>query len=247
MGRRPTIALSCQRREPGNAFKLEPGLAIVSYYTDAVWRAGGLPVPLFPTGDPDSDAAEVLDSADGVILIGGYDIDPARYGQPAHEATQIADPALEEFELALLRHSLERRVPVLAICRGLQLLNVAFGGTLHQHITEDDDFESHGVPYGGGGTTNEYRVEPGSRLAGLVGTRTSGRCHHHQAVDRIGEGLVVVARTDDGTVEGLELESPEDRWLTSVQWHPEETAATQADSQALFNGLVDASTPARLL
>jgi len=245
MARRPTIVLSCQRREAGNVFKLEPALAIVSFYTDAVWRAGGLPVPLLPIDDAEPDADEVLDSADGVIVIGGYDVDPQRYGQEPDPTTDVAEPLQEAFELALIRRSLERSIPLLAICRGLQLLNVLHGGTLHQHITGAAGFDAHGIPFGGGGTANDFTVEPGSRLGSVVGPTTSGRCHHHQAVDRVGDGLVVVARTADGSVEGLELAEPGDRWFTSVQWHPEETAESQTDSQTLFDALVAASRPIR--
>ena len=234
---RPLIALTCQRRAPGNVFKLEPALAIISDYLDAVWRAGGLPVPVFPLGDPTTNAADVLDNVHGVIAIGGLDVDPARYGQEPHETAMPAPSDQEDFELALMEAALERKVPLLAICRGTQLLNVALGGTLHQHITGTADLQAHGIPNGGGGTTNEYALTEGSLAQQVMGARPSGRCHHHQAVDDVAPSLVVTGRTDDGTVEVLELAEPAG-WMLAVQWHPEETAANDAANQALFDELV---------
>jgi putative glutamine amidotransferase len=242
---RPLIALTCQRLEPGRVWKLEPALAVISDYVDAIWRAGGFPVPVFPLGEPAVEAAEVLDHADGVILIGGFDVDPTRYGQPPHERTQPAPVDQEEFELALLRSALERGTPTLCICRGVQLLNVAWGGTLDQHIGGQAGRDPHGIPNGGGGHSNAIKLEPGSLADTVMGTdgragEVVGRCHHHQAVADVAPGLVVTGRTADGTVEVIERAEP-GSWLLGVQWHPEETAATDPQNQALFDHLVTAA------
>lgn len=244
--RRPVIAVTCQRRDPGAVFKLEPSLVIISDYLDAVWRAGGLPVPVFPPGiDSDTTAAElardVLAQADGVIAIGGLDVDPARYGEEPHSATMAAPSDQEQFEAALITAALEAGTPLLAICRGMQLLNVVLGGTMYQHITGADGFDAHGIPNGGGGTTNDYRFDADSLVAEVMGGETaSGRCHHHQAVAEVADGLIVTGRTADGNVEVLELAEP-NSWMLAVQWHPEETAATDPQNQGLFDGLVRAA------
>jgi gamma-glutamyl-gamma-aminobutyrate hydrolase PuuD len=238
---RPSIALTCQRLDPGRVWKLEPALAVISDYVDAVWRAGGFPVPVFPVGPPESEATEVLDHVDGVVLIGGLDVQPHRYGQAPHEATMAAPDAQEEFELALLGAALARGVPTLCICRGFQLLNVALGGTLDQHITGEPGRDPHGVPNGGGGHSNEILLEPDSLAVTVMGPGTVvGRCHHHQAVADVAPGLRVTGRTADGTVEVLERAEP-GSWLLGVQWHPEETAASDPPNQALFEHLVAAA------
>jgi gamma-glutamyl-gamma-aminobutyrate hydrolase PuuD len=242
---RPLIALTCQRLEPGRVWKLEPALAVISDYVDAIWRAGGFPVPVFPLGSPETEAAEVLDHADGVVLIGGFDVDPSRYGQERHETTQAAPVDQEEFELALLRSALERGTPTFCICRGFQLLNVALGGSLDQHIGGQPGRDLHGIPNGGGGQSNAVKLEPGSLAEHVMSTAAGGgevvgRCHHHQAVADVAPGLVVTGRTADGTVEVLERAEP-GSWLLGVQWHPEETAATDPQNQALFDHLVAAA------
>lgn len=238
---RPIIAITSQRYVPGKLYKLEPAFAVISDYIDAVWRAGGLPMPVYPlpdeSGDAVANAAVVLEQVQGVIAIGGLDVDPARYGQERHETTLPAPVEQEDFEVAMIEGALDRRIPLLTICRGTQLLNVALDGTLHQHITGRDGLGEHGVPNGGGGTTNSYRFTEGSLAERVMGAEASGRCHHHQAVDEVAPALVVTGRTADGTVEVLELADPTS-WMLAVQWHPEETAATDPDNQALFDSLV---------
>ena len=151
--------------------------------------------------------------------------------------TYGCDPVTDRFELALLQAAIDAGRPVLAICRGVQILNVAGGGTLQQHITDREGLLLHGRPNGGGGADIEVDVVAGSRLAdALGGTRATGRCHHHQAVDRVGDGLVVTARSDDQIVEGLEREGPP--WVVGVQWHPEDTADRDPQQQALFDRFV---------
>lgn len=239
---RPVIAITCQRYPAGKLYKLEPAFAVISDYVDAVWRAGGMPMPVFPLPDADGDALDnagtILDHVDGVIAIGGLDVDPSRYGQEPHENTMMASLEQEDFEIAMIEGALDRSTPLLAICRGLQLLNVISGGTLHQHITGSDGLGEHGIPLGGGGTTNRYDLTHGSLAAEVMGgPTTSGRCHHHQAVDAVAPDLIVTGRTTDGTVEALELADPTS-WMLAVQWHPEETAATDPQNQALFDALV---------
>ena len=243
MTRRPVIAITCQRRRPGNTFPLEPALVVISDYVDAVWRSGGLPVPIFPEphGDASAIAAAVLDEVHGVVAIGGRDVSPERYGQNRQDTTAPAWSAQEDFEAAIIEQALKRRAPLLAICRGMQLLNVVLGGTLHQHITGAPGWGAHGVPNGGGGTHNEFRLAAGSLAAAVMGDeKVSGNCHHHQAVDVVAPGLRVTGSTADGGIEVLELLDPTS-WMLAVQWHPEETAAADPANQALFDALVRAS------
>ncbi len=145
----------------------------------------------------------------------------------------------DEFEFALCHAALELELPTLAICRGTQVLNVALGGTLHQHIT--DDFPGHGTPgVEGGQTVHEVTVDADTRLAAALGTlRPRCSCHHHQAIDHLGRGLTVTARADDGVIEALALDSPQ--WLLAVQWHPEDTSADDPAQQGLFDALVAAA------
>lgn len=189
-------------------------------YHDRIVESGGEPVDLHP--DVARPVDELIASLDGVLLSGGPDVAPARYGAAPHPATDEGDLPRDELEFTLLRAALARDLPVLAICRGQQLLNVAFGGTLLQHIEGD----AHRWRDLGDGTSesrwHDVVIEPGSRLHALLGARRlSANSRHHQAVlpDGVGEGLVVTAQSDDGIVEGLE--APGYRWVLAVQWHPE--------------------------
>jgi putative glutamine amidotransferase len=198
-------------------------------------RAGGVPLLIDPVGDP----AGILERVDALVLTGGPDLDPACYGQVPHPKTYGVNRDIDDFELALAHEALERELPTLAICRGFQVLNTALGGTLYQHIPENPGVEPHGRPgEPNGGRVQEVNVEPGTLLAKVMGAvRPVATCHHHQAVDRVGDGLRVVARADDGIVEGLERTDP-GGWLLAVQWHPEDTAATDPENQRLFDALV---------
>lgn len=201
-------------------------------YFDAVSASGGIAVLLPPQPEPDAAAPAVLDGLDGLILTGGLDVQPELYGAQRHPLTDPARPDRDAWELALFRGAEERRIPVLAICRGLQLVNVARGGTLHQHLPEALGTERYRI---GGGVfaTNEVTVDGGSRLAGMVGAGALDvHSYHHQGIDRLGEGLVVSARTDDGLVQAFEAEG--DQYLVGVQWHPEENI----EDRRLFAGLV---------
>ncbi|MCZ7530225.1 MAG: gamma-glutamyl-gamma-aminobutyrate hydrolase family protein [Acidimicrobiia bacterium] len=239
---RPLIAVTGRRLPIGKIEGWrEPACATPTYYLEALQRAGAtgallLPVPL-DTGDAAGvDAAEVLERFDGLLLTGGDDLDPARYGQEPHPELLPVDADADTFELALIRAAIEHEVPTLAICRGIQVLNVALGGSLDQHITGRDGLINHGVPHVGG-AMHDVRIEAGSKLAAAVGVLTpTCHSHHHQALDRLGEGLRPVAWAEDGIVEGLELD---DGWIVGVQWHPEDTAAADADQQRLFTSFVE--------
>jgi putative glutamine amidotransferase len=204
-------------------------------YVSAVTRAGGR-VVMLPPGDEPADT--VLDGVDGLMLAGGGDVDPARYGGPPHPELYGVDPTRDALELALAGEALERRVPTLAICRGLQVVNVALGGDLVPHLP---DRAGRGVAHRAGiGLTAEHgvRLAAGSRLAAICGATTLRvASSHHQAPGRLGRGLAAVAWADDDTVEALEAAAhPE---LVAVLWHPEETAGRDPAQHRLFEWLVE--------
>jgi putative glutamine amidotransferase len=177
----------------------------------------------------------VLDAVDGLIITGGVDVDPARYGQEPGEHTDRPQAERDAWEDALLTAAIERELPFLGICRGMQVLNVNRGGTLHQHVPDlvgDDRFRIGNGEF----ATNEVATEPGSELDALVGARLPVKSYHHQAVDAVGAGLRVTARTPDGIAQAVELEGVP--FGIAVQWHPEEDAAEDA---RLFAALVDAA------
>ena len=194
-------------------------------YVQAVQRAGGLVVMLPPDPQLVEEPAAALELVDGLILAGGADIDPASYGAPAHAETVDTVPERDQFEIALAREAIERDLPVLGICRGMQLINVARGGTLLQHLPERFGHEEHRrVPGSFEGAEHEVDVVEDTLAGRVVGeVRHSTRSHHHQGVDRIGEGLIVSATAVmDGLPEAIEL--PGKRFVLGVQWHPEADA-----------------------
>lgn len=207
-------------------------------YADRVQAAGGEAVE---AGIEEWQRSRLFPPADGLILTGGIDIDPAVYGEPQSDRVVETNPARDEFELALLRDAIARDVPVLAVCRGHQLLNVAYGGTLLQHLEER---EPHRSRRGADGTIesgwHNVGVVDGTRLAAALGTaplRVNSR--HHQAVtpERLAPGLLVAGTTADGVIEALEV--PSKRWVVSVQWHPERAEMGDA-STPLFDAFVQA-------
>lgn len=210
------------------------GAAALPYrYIEAVLRAGGQPVIVNDARDPKALMARV----DALILTGGPDVDPQRYGETAHPSVYGVDSADDDFECALAEAATVRSVPTLAICRGIQLLNVARGGTLHQHITEDPGVPAHGQPgVAGGARQHEVTLDRGSLVAEIMDTTTvTASCHHHQAIDKLGDGLRVVGRARDGIVEALELDG---QFVLAVQWHPEDTADEDPAQQRLFDAIV---------
>ncbi|WP_291791722.1 gamma-glutamyl-gamma-aminobutyrate hydrolase family protein [Brevibacterium sp.] len=228
--RRPLMGLTTYMQQAAWGVWDAEAVILPAEYVQMVVAAGGVPVLLPPHGTDPS----VLDGLDGLILTGGADVGPERYGAVPHERTQ-AQPWRDDHEFALLTAARERGMPVLGICRGLQVINAAFGGTLHQHVPEvlgHSDYQPEPGVYGEVTT----RVEPGSRLAFAVGEQVSAPCYHHQSVAEVGAGLVVTARAEDGTVEALETplpsaeapaagepadSDPAEPWLLAVQWHPE--------------------------
>jgi putative glutamine amidotransferase len=196
-------------------------------YVEAVHRAGGRAI-LIPPAEHGID--EVLDAIDGLMLTGGADIEPTRYGAEAHAETAGVQPHRDAAELALVAAALERDLPLLAICRGMQVLNVASGGGLVQHLPEATGSMRHREVMGVF-SDHDVEIAPGSHLEAALGRRAPVRSHHHQAPAGIGAGLVPVAWAEDGTVEALE--APERSFALGVQWHPEE-----GDDPALFRALV---------
>ncbi len=234
----PRIGLTARREGVDEPYPLVESVALQATYSDAIDRADGLAVLLAPRELDRSTAARILDNLDGLVFTGGSDVHPRRYGQPVHPSVRSVDELQDAFETVLLETALESDIPVLCICRGLQVLNVALGGNLDQDIVGKPGIGEHGIPFGGGGTIHQVEVSEGSALAEALGTTTPMvECHHHQAVEEIGDGLEVVARAADGTIEGLEL--PERAaWMTAVQWHPEDTARTDEHQQRLFDEVV---------
>jgi putative glutamine amidotransferase len=208
--------------------------ALPRAYLDAVRRAGAHPVLVDPAPLTRHDADDLLGRFDALVLTGGPDLDPACYGEAADARTYGVDREADEFEVALLGAALARSLPTLAICRGAQVVNVALGGSLHQHIEDDPGVSPHGVPGEAGGQhRHDVDVEPGTLLHKVLGAeRAQCSCHHHQAVARLGEGLRVTARAADGIVEALEIDGAP---LLAVQWHPEDTAADDPVQQRLFD------------
>jgi putative glutamine amidotransferase len=203
-------------------------------YVRAIDRAGGRPVLLPPTED---GVEETLDAVDGLLFSGGSDLDPDLYGQEAHDETFGVVPERDRAELALLEAALARDMPVLAVCRGSQVLNVARGGDLVQHLPDvvGDDKHKH-TP----GTFADHHVtlEAGTRLADLLGERAPVKSHHHQGFGRVGEGLRVAAHAEDGTIEAVE--DPAHRFALGVLWHPE-----AGEDLKLFEELVGAAAEYR--
>jgi len=191
-------------------------------YVDAVHRAGGLALLLPPDPELERNPDEVLDHLDGLVLAGGADIDPDQYGAERHEKTIGTVPERDTFEIALARRALERDIPMLGICRGMQLMNVAAGGTLNQHVPESHGHEDHRRSLGSfEDADHDVRLEPGSLAARAAGEEVHGtKSHHHQGIDRLGEGLRVTGWADlDDLPEAIE--APDKRFALGVQWHPE--------------------------
>lgn len=195
---------------------------VAQMYLDAVWRAGGLALILPP--DPAFEYApdEVLDRLDGLMLLGGADIAADRYGDVPHPQAETPQHVRDAVEAALARRCAQRHQPFLGICRGLQVLNVAHGGTLTQHLPDVLGSDSHRRTIGAfDGNDHPVQVTAGTLAAAVVGEPEHRVfSHHHQAVDRVGEGLRVTGRSDDGVVEVLERDGP-GGFLLGVQWHPE--------------------------
>lgn len=220
--RRPLIGVCAALETARWAVWDMPADLLPRMYVEAVQRAGGAAVllPVDPGWTLDPDAA--LDALDGLLLAGGSDVDPASYGADPHPKTYGVLPMRDECELALLRGALDRDMPVLGICRGMQLMNVAFGGSLIQHLTDVIGDRRHQPTLGGfEGTDHAVALEADSAIARAIGAvEVTALSHHHQAVDRVGEGVSIVGRSvSDDLPEALEI--PGRRFAIGVQWHPE--------------------------
>lgn len=197
--------------------KIEP-------YKKALEAVGLEPVPISP-----EDGLKSLEGLDGLLLSGGSDVNPALYGEEPHPATDQPDDSRDRMEAGLLRQALDSDIPVLAICRGMQLFNVVHGGTLVQHV---DSHERHQVK--NSNPVHDVVAEPGSKIAGVLGdSPVSVNSRHHQAVGELGAGLVVTARdAEDGMIEAIER--PDKRFAVAVQWHPEDRVSNEAEQKRLF-------------
>jgi len=217
--------------------------AILPYnYVRSVSRAGGCAVLLPPSpGGPSAPvrAAAVLAALDGLIVTGGPDVDPRLYGALPHGATDSPREERDAWEMVLCRGALERDLPLLAICRGLQVLNVSLDGTLHQHLPDVLGSEAHRAAPGQM-TSNRVTLNPDSAVASILGAGTVGSCHHHQAVDQLGRRVKAVGFAGDGTIEAVEVEGND--FAIGVQWHPED----DQDDDRLFVALVEAASRYRV-
>lgn len=230
----PIIGICAVKERARWAFWDQTAHLAADTYVSALQDTGALAVLLpVATGPPEA----LLDRLDGLMLIGGADLDPAIYGQERSEATENTYPDRDEFELALTRAAVDKGLPYLGICRGMQLLNVAFGGTINQNLVSDDGTNPHRRIVGTFvGTEHDIDLDPGSLVARAAGEEVhEARCHHHQAIDRLGSGLLVTARARDGVPEAIEL-SDDGRWVLGVQWHPE-----AGDKRQLFNAFAEAA------
>jgi putative glutamine amidotransferase len=221
-------------------------LMLGAQYVRAVERTGAVVVPLSPAHAAAS-LERLLDLVDGMVFSGGEDIDPARYGQPPHAALGSVSPERDAMEIRVLEGALRRELPVLAICRGMQLLNVAWGGTLFQDLpSQRPGGVEHRQTAPIHQASHAITLEAGSTLRGVVGAHTVPvNSFHHQGIDRLAEGLRPVAWAEDGLVEGVE--STERRWIVGVQWHPERDEEAEASEglqpgAAIFRALVAAAS-----
>lgn len=232
MSRTPIVAIPARFSSSASAHR-HRAITTARALSEAVLLAGGEPVTIHPCAPggvvTPGDLARRLAFVDAVLLPGGGDLDPATYGQSVQsDHVYDVDAEQDSFDLAVARWAVDSGTPLLAICRGWQVLNVALGGELEQHMAEPHRNVVHDVT-----------VDAGSALAEVVGTTTAASCYHHQRVSRLGDGLVPVAHAADGTIEGAVLPGA-NGWVLAVQWHPEDTFGTDPDQLALFRALVDA-------
>ena len=231
---RPLIAIPARFSSSAAALRYQAEVS-ARKLVEAVYAAGGEPLTIHPSAPAgavsDAEVSQRLDFADGVLLPGGGDLHPVHYGGAQHESLYDMDMEQDAFDLAVARWSLRAGRPLLAICRGMQVVNVAMGGTLVQ------DMPRHHRHF-----RSELALRPGTAVHGVLGRDTvTISCYHHQAVDRIGARLRPTASSEDGVVEAIELTEPGRGWFLAVQWHPEDTAADDPPQQHLFDALVSAA------
>ena len=225
---KPVIGITSYAEEVKWGAWVEAAALVPISYVHAIERAGGRPLIVPPSEDSIEETLAVLD---GIVFSGGSDLDPAHYGAEPHPETDEAREVRDRAEMALLAAALERDMPVLAVCRGSQVLNVALGGDLVQHLPDTLGHEGH-RERPGDWSEHHVKLEPASRVGSLLGERTPVKSHHHQGYGRIGDGLRETGWADDGTVEALE--DPSKRFAVGVLWHPEE-----GEDMALFEALVE--------
>ncbi len=231
----PTIGITTYHAHADWRGWPEEGVLLPWTYVTAIRANGGRPVLLPPGGDA-AEADATVAVLDGVVIAGGGDIDPAIYGAARHPRTEVTAPDRDAWELALAEAAIRMNVPMLGICRGMQVVNVACGGTLHQHVPDLVGHEGHsGAPAGFG--VHKVRVTSGRTVSGILpgGEYFEVPTHHHQAVNMLGDGLAAVAWADDGIIEAIEATTPHD-FIVGVQWHPE-----QGEDYRLFRALVAAA------
>ncbi len=231
---RPLIAVPARFSSSAAALRYEAEVS-ARKLIEAVYAAGGEPLSVHPSAPggtiSEADVARRLDFADGVLLPGGGDLHPVHYGGARHESLYDLDLEQDAFDLAVARWSLRAGRPLLAICRGLQVVNVTLGGTLLQDMPRH---HRH--------VRSELTLKPDTAVHGVLGQDVATiSCYHHQAVDRLGTGLIATASADDGVVEAIELAEPGRGWFLAVQWHPEDTADGDPAQQRLFGALVSAA------
>src|SRR3954464_15245556 len=248
MSRRPVIGIATQTL-PGVPGERQPCWLMGRSYVEELRKGGAVPwvIPLIPE-DPDT-LQEIFDRLDGVFITGGVDVDPSRYGEPKTELCGRTDPDRDAVEIALLRHALARDLPVLAVCRGIQILNVACGGTLYQDVTaqvpaalKHDYFPTPQQPsrkY----LAHDVTVKPDSRLGSILGEAVVPvNSMHHQAIKDLAPRLAATAHAPDGIIEGVE--GTGGQFLVAVQWHPEELTETQPGQARLFTSFAEAARAA---
>jgi putative glutamine amidotransferase len=232
---RPEIGMVSYHLRPGRVTNWNVGgYGLPENYVDAVRRAGGRATLVLP-GD-DRTPAEVLGSVGALLLIGGGDVDPSRYGEQPSETIYGVEPDRDALEIDLLHEADRLETPTFCICRGMQVMNVAFGGSLIQDLPSDQRLIPHGVPSGSDALVHDVKLAGDSAVARAMGSDVVAcSSHHHQGVDRLGDGIVATGWSEDGLVEGIERERG---WMVGVQWHPEDTAPTNKAQQGLFDELV---------
>ncbi len=220
---RPRIAIVARFAESTSATRFE-AVVTARRLAEGVWAAGGEPLTFLPVAN--SDWAARLAGIDGVIMPGGADIDPTNYGQdPISDQLYGVDSLQDSVDISLVRHVIDNGIPLLAICRGMQITNVALGGTLVQHM---DHPHLHHV--------STMTVDPSATELGLTNPQLEVSCYHHQAIDRLADGLTAIARADEGHIEAVRIDSP--GWAFGVQWHPEDNYDTEPGQLEIFQRFV---------
>jgi len=238
---RPLIGITAARETINTSVGPLPFYTQPTYYADAVTAAGGIPLILPPSADWHR---EILDILDGLIVSGGEDVEPQRYGQEPHPTVQWVDPVRDEFEFEVVRYAFDRDRPLLGVCRGAQVLNVAAGGTLvqdlasqHQELASHTQDQLHTA-------THAVELAPATRLRAAIGAASlSVNSGHHQAIHTVSARLKPVAWASDGVIEAAE--SPDRTWIVGVQWHPEMLYAEHAEHRRLFEALVQVARESR--